>query len=189
MPVSSVTASAIAAATWPDPPAGPYGTIIVKARSGNPPGLSKDASPRLHSNANAEPPAITAAHSAAVPIIFFIFYLPYGCRNVKQSTQIYAQDRVVCIAECIDDGHVHSRYAYIRLVCNRILSTFLCHVDCRTAPQTAGKRAASQRVMCLQSPRSAPRPRASQRYSYRANFRFQHGLSAQRPRCLQSPLD
>ena len=31
--------------------------------------------PRLHSNANAEPPAITAAHSAAVPIIFFIFYL------------------------------------------------------------------------------------------------------------------
>src|SRR6056300_976433 len=122
MPVSSVTASAIAAATCPDPPAGPYGTIIVKARSGNPPGLSKDASPRLHSNANAELPAVTAAHSAAVPIIFFIFYLPYGCRNVKQSTQIYAQDHVVCIAEWIDDRHFHSLCTFTRLACNRVLS-------------------------------------------------------------------
>jgi hypothetical protein len=53
-PVRSVTASAIAAAICPDPPAGPYGTIMVNARLGYPEGLAMLLCLTLHSNAPTE---------------------------------------------------------------------------------------------------------------------------------------
>ena len=79
--VNPETASAIAAATCPEPPPGPYGTIIVKARSGKPPGFAMLDSDTLHSPARATPAKLASAAAVMRPEIGFfdlkfIFFLP-----------------------------------------------------------------------------------------------------------------
>ena len=64
----------------------------------------------------------------------------------------------------VRDRHFHSLCTVKILACNRVLSTFLCHLDSHNAQRAAGAQATNQRVVCLQSPRSMPLRRASQRH-------------------------